>query len=198
MAKTINQQSIQNATVRNFTSSSQPFFTQIQIDEDIQLLIIEPSNANELYQIIDVNREYFGQYMDWVRFNQSTEDVSSFINNAIINYDSNKEYTFTIQTNAIIIDTFTIRNKGNSEVEIGYWLDPAYSGRGIITKTLNRVSKILLEQMNIVSIYVKCAVFNTKSNMVPQRAGFTHVGVLENAEPVNGRFYDQNVYVLRR
>ena len=31
-----------------------------------------------------------------------------------------------------------------------------------------------------------------------QTAGFVHVGVLENAEPLNGQFYDQNVYVLRR
>ena len=63
MENTINQQSIKDVTVRNFTSNSQPFPTQIQIDEDIQLLIIEPSNANDLYQIIDANREYFGQYM---------------------------------------------------------------------------------------------------------------------------------------
>jgi RimJ/RimL family protein N-acetyltransferase len=75
------------------------------------------------------------------------------------------------------------RRLGADGLEIGYWLHPDYTGRGIATRTARLLSTaaFTVEQIELVEIHHDRA--NTRSAGVPRRLGYELVGEFET-EPV--------------
>ena len=78
--------------------------------------------------------------------------------------------------------------------EIGYWLDKAYTGRGIMTRACNYVIRQAFEEWLLNRVEIWCGVENTPSRAIPERLGFTREGTLRQAYWVNGAPMDVVVY----
>ncbi|HCH40562.1 MAG TPA: 50S ribosomal protein L7/L12-serine acetyltransferase, partial [Enterobacter sp.] len=77
---------------------------------------------------------------------------------------------------------------------IGYWLDEAHQGQGILSRALEAFIRHYAGRGEIRRFVIKCRVDNAASNQVALRNGFVLEGCLKEAEFLNGRYDDQNIY----
>ncbi|MFI4936941.1 MAG: GNAT family N-acetyltransferase [Candidatus Berkiellales bacterium] len=64
--------------------------------------------------------------------------------------------------------------------EIGYWVNQLYVGRGLITESMNALSRYLFDVLNAKRIEINCEENNTKSANVARRLNYDLEGVLRN------------------
>ena len=92
---------------------------------------------------------------------------------------------------------FHFSDAPNHRTEIGYWLLPAYRGKGIITHAVRYLCQWAVCKRNINRIQIRCAVENHPSNAIPKRLGFTLEGTERDGELlVSGEYVDTNVYSI--
>lgn len=90
--------------------------------------------------------------------------------------------------------SFNAIEPANKTGYIGYWLDEAHQGQGILSQALQAFMRYYAERGEIRRFVIKCRVANKPSNNVALRNGFTLEGCLREAEFLNGRYDDVNLY----
>ena len=80
---------------------------------------------------------------------------------------------------------------------IGYWLDKAYWGKGIMTEAVQAVLKYGFEEIQASIVTATCYPHNARSANVLKRNSFTYEGTLHQATiDHNGNTYDLQCYYL--
>jgi RimJ/RimL family protein N-acetyltransferase len=69
-------------------------------------------------------------------------------------------------------------NRELPELEIGYVADQDYEGRGYVSEAVKGVLKILLDDLGIQRVSLRCSDANDRSMRVAERCGFTYEGHL--------------------
>ena len=90
--------------------------------------------------------------------------------------------------------SFNAIEPANKTGYIGYWLDEAHQGRGILSRSLQAFMRHYVELGTVRRFVIKCRVDNHSSNAVALRNGFMLEGCLREAEYLNGRYDDVNTY----
>ncbi|MCK4320669.1 GNAT family N-acetyltransferase [Candidatus Bathyarchaeota archaeon] len=88
--------------------------------------------------------------------------------------------------------------KAVRRAEIGYDLDPAYWGQGIMTEALGAVLKYGFEKMGLNRIQAIIDSKNTRSLKLVPRLGFKKEGVFRERSYFNGQFRDDVCFSLLR
>lgn len=81
---------------------------------------------------------------------------------------------------------------------IGYDLNPAYWGRGIMREALNEIIRFGFEELRLNRIQCTILPENARSTRVVTGLGFTREGVLRENAIFEGRFQDDVVFSLLR
>lgn len=82
----------------------------------------------------------------------------------------------------------------NKAAYIGYWLDEEHQGKGIMSRALQALIHHYAQRQEIRRFVIKCRVENVESNQVALRNGFQLEGCMQQAEFLNGDYYDVNLY----
>ena len=87
-------------------------------------------------------------------------------------------------------------NRTMRKAEIGYDLDPAYWGSGIMTEALQAILKYGFERLNLNRIQAIIDSKNTRSIKLVERLGFKNEGVFRQNSYFKGQFRDDAVFSL--
>jgi RimJ/RimL family protein N-acetyltransferase len=82
--------------------------------------------------------------------------------------------------------------------EIGYWLSPAYWGKGIATAAFGGLTARAFETPELRRLQATIYSPNTASARVAQKCGYVREAVLRNAISKNGEIYDALIYAKVR
>lgn len=82
--------------------------------------------------------------------------------------------------------------------EIGYDLNPAYWGKGIMTESLETMMRFGFERMSLNRIQALIPSHNGRSMRLVQRLGFKKEGVLRDRSYFQGRYIDDVCFSLLR
>jgi ribosomal-protein-alanine N-acetyltransferase len=93
---------------------------------------------------------------------------------------------------------YTHWSKNVRRGEIGYDLNPAYWGQGIMTEALRAVLRYGFEKMDLNRIQAVIDSENVRSQKLVQRLGFKKEGVLRQNSVFKGQFRDDACYSLLR
>ncbi len=79
--------------------------------------------------------------------------------------------------------------------EIGYWLGPAHTGRGLASEAVVALARMAFEQLRARRLEIRTDSRNTASRAVAERCGFSLEGLLrDDALNVNGQLSDTCIY----
>lgn len=169
----------------------------IQVTENILLRQIEFSDANDIFNTINTQREYLGKWLPFVAFTLKIEDTRQFIL-SILNVspeDRDNTYVIHYQDKFAGLIGFKSTDKQNKRTEIGYWLSEPYQKKGIMTLSVQSLIQLAFEEMDIHRIQIKCAVGNIPSKSIPLRLGFKYEGTERDGELLTeNQFTDIEVY----
>jgi ribosomal-protein-serine acetyltransferase len=170
---------------------------QLQLSDDEKLRLVEESDVDELYAVIDDNRDYLARWLTWAA-RQTREDTLAFIQGAREQLASNDGFQMTIVDEDKIVGMvgFVGVSWQHRSTTIGYWLAESAQGRGLVTRSVEALADHAFATWRLNRIEIRAGLENLRSRAIPERLGFTQEGILRDAELVGERYVSQTVYAM--
>ncbi|MDR1739856.1 MAG: GNAT family N-acetyltransferase [Bacteroidales bacterium] len=163
----------------------------LTIDTEIQLRPLELNDYQDIFNTIDSQRKYLGQWLPFVKFTRQPKDSKDFVEMTINQPEDRFESVFTIryENQFAGLIGFKGTDRQNKKTEIGYWLSEKLQGKGIVTKSVKRLCDFAFQELGLNRIQIKCAVGNEKSKSIPKRLGFIWEGIERDGELLSGNMF---------
>jgi len=140
----------------------------LRVDDEVEIRLLEERHADEVYALVDANREHLRPWLPWVDGTRSADDTRAFIRTALEGFAAGREHAAAL------------RFRGELA-----------GGIGLDVNAQMRHGEIGLNRVQIL-----CAAHNVRSCAVPERLGFRMEGTLREFERVGERFHDIRVYAM--
>ena len=163
------------------------------------LRLLEESDADELFALIDANRAHLERWMPWVEHEHEPADVLPFIRGTRRQIaDNDGMQTAIVAPDGLIVGMVGFHSIDwmNRKSSIGYWLARDEQGRGTMTEAVRAHVDHAFTTWKLNRITIQAAPENSRSRAVPERLGFREEGVLRQVERVGGRMLDGVVYAM--
>lgn len=169
----------------------------LSLDERTYLRLFEEGDADELYTVIDANREYLAEWMPWP-LKQTLQDTLEFIRTSRRQVGENQGLQAAIVQDGAIVGGIGFHRVDweNRATSIGYWIAEPARGRGTVTRAVSALADHAFRVWKLNRIEIRADVGNERSRAIPRRLGFTEEGVLRQVELVGDRFVDHVVYAM--
>jgi ribosomal-protein-serine acetyltransferase len=160
----------------------------------------EEEDAVRLFALIDANRAALEQWMPWLDQMQSVADALAYIR---FSQDGNQNGRFLNlllweDERPVGVLCFFSLDQAQRRGEIGYWLDQACQGRGVMRHACAALVDYGFNQLNLYRIQIACATDNLPSRSLSEHLGFSLEGVLRGREWIGTRVLDHAIYGLLR
>ncbi len=153
-------------------------YVELDIEPGLHLVQVQPDHADSMFEYVDYPREYTGKWFPWVERTKSAEDSLAYINLMLASRNEGSEYGYGIELQGKLVGHASLRHltTGEEEPEIGYWIASDVSGRGIMTKVADRLTKFGLDTLGLDHIIIRARPDNIASNRVAEKAGYKFRG----------------------
>jgi ribosomal-protein-serine acetyltransferase len=168
---------------------------RLPITDDVHLRLLEEADARPLHALIETNRARLARWLPWAA-GQTFDETLDFIRRTRSQVSENDGFQAAIVLDGDIVGMvgYPGVDWGNRSTRIGYWLDEAHQGRGIVTAAVRVLVDRALTVWQLNRVEIRAATENRRSRAIPERLGFREEGTLRRAEPVDGRYLDTVVY----
>ncbi len=171
-------------------------YFRLKIDENSELELLNETHAEELFDLIEDNREYLKQWLPWLDNNRYLQNTIDFIRITLMQYERNETVQFTLLYNGEIAGVVGFHKIDwlNRTTSIGYWIGQQYQGKGLVTKSCSKVLDYAFGRMGLNRIEIRCATENYRSRAIPERLGFKEEGLVRDAEWLYDHYVDHVIY----
>ncbi|MCI1942746.1 MAG: GNAT family N-acetyltransferase [Lactobacillus sp.] len=152
------------------------FCFRIEPDLNVQLVLTVPAQAAALFCVIEQNCESLAEWLPWANKMQSIADEKQHLEETMKQFAADKYLGLTIVINgkpAGMIDLHNFRPGGG---EIGYWIGEQYRGHGVMTRSVQCLTKYAFEHLRWNSIDILTRPKNLHSQHVALNYGFALQG----------------------
>ncbi len=170
----------------------------LKVDEEIFLTDLKVESAQKVFDLVISNKNFLRQWLNWVDETRNIDDTILYIQTISDNDIFSERFVFEINYKnelAGLID-FNHGDRGNSKVEIGYWLAEKFQGKGIMRRSCQALIKYAFQKESINRITIKCAAGNKKSQAIPLRLNFKLEGIERQSQNIYGVFHDVMIFSL--
>lgn len=129
----------------------------------------------ELFRVIEESLEHLRPFMPWVA-GHSPEHTAAFLARREDQWENHANHVYAIVQDGAIVGACSLyRREGapDESREIGYWLHPAATGRGIATRAARALVDQAFRLPGVEYVEVCHDPANLASGAVPARLGFT-------------------------
>jgi len=168
------------------------------VDGEIKLHVFQEFQADELFWLVDSDREYLRTWLPWVDNMLSVQQFYAVIKMWQKQFHEKSGFYLAIRYRGILAGTISLHGVDwfNSQASIGYYLIEKMQGKGIITRAIQAVLSYGFLELGLNRIEVRCGRTNYKSQAIPDKLGFIKEGIIRDGEYLNGKFHDLIVYGL--
>jgi ribosomal-protein-serine acetyltransferase len=155
-------------------------------------------DAEILFAAVERNRDHLRQWLPWVDGTRSTDEIRLFLSRATAQFEDGLGPNFGIWLDGTLIGAVGCHpiDRPDFSCSIGYWIAAGYQGRGTITLCCRHLLDYLFDEAGLHRVEIRCGTGNTRSCAIPRKLGFRHEGVLREAEWVNDRWVDLEVWAM--
>ena len=169
----------------------------IKVSDDIILKQIESSDTSDIYETIDAQRDYLGQWLPFIHYTLDIEDSEHVVITMINVTNLVKEHSFVIKYKGKFAGLIGFRNfdKTNKKIDLGYWLSKNFQKKGIVFNSVLALMEYAFEDLLVNKICIRCPVGNDQSCNIPKRIGYFLEGIERAGELLPDNSYiDLEVY----
>ena len=171
-----------------------------EVNEHVKLKILEEREADQLFKLVDSNREYLGEFLPFVAYTTEVEHSKKFIHSALQQFARGDGFHCGIWYDQKLVGVIGLHylDLVNKRTSIGYYLAEDFQKKGIMTRCTKALIQYVYEEYDINRIEIRMSTKNKKSRAIPIRLGFTQEGILRSDECLQGEFSDSYVYSVLR
>jgi ribosomal-protein-serine acetyltransferase len=157
----------------------------------------EESDADELHALIEANRVHLAPWMQWAE-HQTHEQTRAFIqatHRQIADHDG-LQMVLIADTRIVGVLGYHAIDWHNRSTSIGYWLDLAHQGQGIMSPAVSALVAHGLREWRLNRVEIRAAVENVRSRALIERLGFQYEGTARQSFRIGEGYRDDAVYSL--
>ncbi|MTH45980.1 50S ribosomal protein L7/L12-serine acetyltransferase [Intestinirhabdus alba] len=169
---------------------------QIDVNDGLTLRAVNENHVVALHRLVMKNRAWLQQTLNWPQLVTTEEDTRKNVQANMLLHRRGyaKMYLIFDGEQVIGVMAFNQIEPLNKTAWIGYWLDEARQGEGVASRALQALIRHYAQRGEIRRFAIRCRVDNPASNRLARRNGFLLEGCLKQAEFLNGRYDDVNLY----
>ncbi|MCE5038829.1 GNAT family N-acetyltransferase [Staphylococcus auricularis] len=173
-------------------------FVQLSVDQRIALVQPEYVMAEQLFKVKERNKQYLARYLDFIHDDMTVEEDVAFIKDMLTQQVEGTGRLFIIYYDDVLVGTIDLHgiNQKFKKGEIGYWIDEAYAGRGIVPKCVKRLCDFGFTSLDLNKIVIYCDVDNHSSIRVAIKSGFKFINTDREEHILRGELRDMHRYEL--
>ncbi|MEX0871761.1 MAG: GNAT family N-acetyltransferase [Aquisalimonadaceae bacterium] len=170
----------------------------LEVEQGLALRLLQTDNAEELFALVDRNRDHLREWLSWLDLINSVSDSRRFIERALQHYADRRALHAGIHRQdalaGVIAFNHIDRNRG--QARIGYWLAAACQGQGLATRACRAMTEHAIAGMGMGRVEIACAESNGKSRSIPERLGYRETGYVHRAEWLYDHYVHHVVYSM--
>ena len=169
-----------------------------EIGSDAELRMLEVRHAEELFALVDRNREYLREWLPFLDDTTSVEDERDFIKSALERFACDGSFAAGIWFKGKIAGGIGLHGIDwvSKKTSIGYWISEDCQGNGLVTRSCIALVDYAINELGLNRVEMHVAPENTKSRAIPERLGFTQEGILRQAAWQYDHYLDLVVYAM--
>lgn len=155
-------------------------------------------DARALFALVEANRDRLRRWLPWPDANRTVQDSRAFVLRvrALARRGAAQSYGLWWRDHLVGVVGFVWIDAPNATAGIGYWLDAAAEGHGLMTRAVAALVRHGFRDLGLTRIEIRAGVRNLRSRAIPRRLGFRQEGVLRQVERLADRTVDHAVYAL--
>jgi ribosomal-protein-serine acetyltransferase len=160
-----------------------------------------PGDARALWEADRESVAEVGRWLSWCHPEYSLAEASEWIASRAGLAAEGLGYAFAV----VDADDGLLGGCGINQINrihrfgnLGYWVRTTAAGRGVATEAVRQVAAFAFRETDLLRLEIVCAVGNTRSQRVAERAGAAREGVLRRRLLVRGEAVDAVMYSLVR
>lgn len=143
---------------------------------------ITRDDAEELFNLIDKNRDRLEFFAGTVSKTRTLADTYGFVEDVLQRISDKKYFSFVV-VNDIKNDIVGYVDVKNIDwdipkAEFGCFFDADNCGRGLATQAMNNVIEILFTEMGFLKLFLRTHTENTTARKLAERCGFEVEGII--------------------
>lgn len=169
----------------------------IQVNEETQLRLLEERYVEDYFALIERNTEHLHEWIDVEAYEGPVETLRAYLKQRLLQFVNGEGYHLGIWYQDALVGLLDYRlNWRSRSVELGYWLDAAMQGKGIVTQACRTMVRHAFEVHEVHKVVISCAIDNPRSRAVAERLGFLQEGILRHAVRLHDCYIDGVFYGL--
>jgi len=153
------------------------------LGDGLELALAVPQQADEIYQLVDDNREHLRRWLPFVDATKSPADTRAFLIEQLKDLAEGRAFTLAVYHRGELVGLVGANriDAVNRVASVGYWLARSATGRGLMTRAVRRLVGLTFTDFPVDRIEIHCAPGNAASCAIPERLGFRREAVLRRA-----------------
>lgn len=170
--------------------------SEIRVDDDIVLRRFDHAADDAKYSAIITNHDHLLPWLPWANFYHEPADMTKYTESQIAEFDAGQQFGYDIFYQDKFAGSLDLHgiSETNFHADIGYWLDKACTGKGIMTRAVAAITQYAFDELNMHRITISVAPENVASRSVAERLNFTKEAQLKDEQFLIDKFYDTIVY----
>ena len=170
----------------------------LMVDESLELRQTMPEVAEEMFAVVDANREYLREWLPWLDNTNSPDDETTFINGLLEEYRKGEGINYAIRLDGRFIGGMSLNwiDRGNRGCGVGYWLSEEFTGQGIVTRCCDRLMGHCFDDLGLHRFVLEAATENFASRAIAERLGMRLEGITKDREWLYDHYVDSALYAI--
>ncbi|MDF3294391.1 GNAT family N-acetyltransferase [Streptomyces silvisoli] len=148
---------------------------EILTSDQVELRRWRMSDLDALDRAIYESRDHLVPWMNWAA-NHGRQQTSDFLARSQEEWETGHAFGYAITSDAVVIGSCGLyRRIGDGGLDIGYWLHPRWTGRGLVTMAGAALVSQGFQLTGIDRLEIHHDAANLASGAVALRLGFTEV-----------------------
>ena len=163
-----------------------------------ELRTLEPWQAEEFIAHMDRARETVDPWIPWASVSTDLASARKTLQRYADGQARDAARIYGIWLDGVLVGgtMFVSFDARDGNCEIGCWLEPAATGRGLITRAVRLLIDYALVTRGLHRVEWHCRTDNTASSNVARRLGMTLDGTLRASFPWKGVRHDTEIWAL--
>jgi len=135
-----------------------------------------PDDADLIFHLVTESLEHLRPWMPWVA-GYGPHSAVAYLSDSQQSWEAGTAFNYAIGYGAAVVGSCGLMARiGPGGLEIGYWVHPSYTGRGLATDAAAALTQAAFALPGIDRVEILHDANNVASGRVPRKLGFAEVG----------------------